>query len=460
MSLTIEFKPSYKQHLAWQKLEDPKTSVICYGGAAGGGKSYLGCIWKIQRRLKYKGTRGLIAREKRVNLVDSTLVTYRKVLNLFNLKEGIHYKMNNQRLTCEFYNGSIELFRQLPFLPSDPDFHYLGSVEYTDVFLEEASQIKEKAFEVTKSRTRWMLSEYNLIPKVLITCNPSQDWLYKEFYYPNKKGTLEADRCFIPALVTDNPDPAFVKVYLDSLNKIKDPILRGRLRDGDWDYTDDEKILFRQDNLVNLVHNTHLRINATNDKRYITADTARYGKDSTVIYVWYGLKVHERVQLEHSRDNLVNATNQTIEKIKELQDKHSVFRNNIIIDELGAGGGGVIDGLSGCTAFVGSSKPKQVNDNLFETYKNLKAQCVYKLSELISNNEIWLAIDNPELHQKIINEAKAHKKHDIDKDKLSITTKEEIKEALNGNSPDDFDNFIMRMLPEIKSTYDPYAAFY
>ncbi len=456
----ITFAPSWKQHQALEILENKITEVLCFGGAAGGGKTYNGCFWKIKRRLQYPKTRGLIARETRTDLIDSTLITFKKVLNnVFKLEEGKDYKITfNPLLSCVFSNGSIELFKQLPYLPSDVDYHYLGSMEYTDVFLEEAAQIKEKAFEVVKSRIRWMLTEYNLIPKLLITCNPTQDWIYKEFYEPFKKGILESDRAFIQALVSDNPDPEFVKIYKNSLDKIKDPILRARLRDGEWDYTDDGKILFHQYNLINLAQNYHVGTIHEYKDRYITADTARYGKDTTVIYVWSGLSVIERVELHHSRDNDVNATNETVTCIKDLEQKYNIFRNNVIVDELGAGGGGVVDALRGCVAFAGSSSPIKTEENLFENYTNLKSQCVYKLSEYIKLNLMRFNINNPEIHQKIINEAKAHKKHNIDKDKLSITPKDEIKTFLGGKSPDDFDNWIMRMWFEIQSSYDPFAG--
>jgi phage terminase large subunit len=51
-----------KQTRAIDYLEDNITTELLYGGAAGGGKSILGCYWQLKRRLKYPGTRGLIGR--------------------------------------------------------------------------------------------------------------------------------------------------------------------------------------------------------------------------------------------------------------------------------------------------------------------------------------------------------------------------------------------------------------
>ena len=212
--------------------------------------TFFGSAWKIYRRLTYAKTRGLVVREKMVDITDSVLITFRKVLEQFGLEKEKHYTYNDNKHEFTFYNGSTEKFTQMPWIVSDPDYEYLGSKEYTDFWAEEASEIREKGIDVATSRIRWMLSEYDLIPKTLITANASQGWLYKEFYLPDRDGTLEAHRKFIKAFVTDNPDPEFVRIYLDSLNNIKDPETRARLRDGDWEYATDDGVLFYHDKLI------------------------------------------------------------------------------------------------------------------------------------------------------------------------------------------------------------------
>ena len=53
---------SQKQSDAWHYLTDNETTELLYGGGAGGGKSYLGCLWHIDRRNRYANSRGLIGR--------------------------------------------------------------------------------------------------------------------------------------------------------------------------------------------------------------------------------------------------------------------------------------------------------------------------------------------------------------------------------------------------------------
>ncbi|MGF7230041.1 MAG: phage portal protein, partial [Arachidicoccus sp.] len=61
-------KLSIKQTRAIDFLQDNSTQEVLYGGAAGGGKSVLGCFWILKSSLKYPGTRWLIGRSELVNL--------------------------------------------------------------------------------------------------------------------------------------------------------------------------------------------------------------------------------------------------------------------------------------------------------------------------------------------------------------------------------------------------------
>lgn len=226
-----------KQADAWKALSDSTTTEIGYGGAAGGGKSFIGCLWHIDRRIRYPGTRGMIGRSKIRALEESTLVTFFNVCALYGLKADRDYKYNSQKNFIQFSNGSRTVLKDLFHYPADPDFTSLGSTEYTDVFIDEATEIKEKAFDIVKTRIRYKLQEHGLIPKILITCNPQPGWVKKKFIKDDegKAVTLRKDQIFIHATVDDNPDKQFAANYKSLLGNMTSDYDKARLLYGDWD---------------------------------------------------------------------------------------------------------------------------------------------------------------------------------------------------------------------------------
>lgn len=228
---------SAKQKQAFQLLErDKDITEILYGGAAGGGKSFLGCYWQIWRRMCYPNTRGFIGRDTLSNLRTTTLKTFNTVWHQYFSDNPweIQIRPNMQEKTIFFSNGSEIALRELAYNSSDPEFNTLGSVELTDAFIDEVPGITEKAVDIVSSRIR-----HNLIndkPCLLLTGNPTRNWV-KDRYVTDKDGNavqLHSHQAFIKALLSDNPDPKFQANYKRQLEKL--PMYdRRRLLDGDWE---------------------------------------------------------------------------------------------------------------------------------------------------------------------------------------------------------------------------------
>jgi phage terminase large subunit len=232
----LRFEPGWKQHLAWQALEDDTTKELVYGGAAGGGKSWLGATWKIYRRLRYPGSRGMTARTVFNDIKESTLITYFEVLSSWGMVAGQHYAYHGTDHYIQFANGSREVFKALGYMPADPDYQRLGSSEYTDIWIEEAGDgLPQKAAQIAASRIRWKLPEFGLIPKLLLTCNPGYHWVRGAYFYDDDDNpvALKPHQKVIRALVNDNPKADFVKQYKENLEALSD-YDRARLLEGDW----------------------------------------------------------------------------------------------------------------------------------------------------------------------------------------------------------------------------------
>ena len=222
---------NYKQLLAYRHLADPRIRYVVYGGAAGGGKSWLGCDWLMRCCWAFPKTRWFVGRNNIKDSRESVLVTFGKVADSYGFTD---YRITDDGI--KFTNGSEIVLLDLTFYPQkDPLFERLGSKEFTGGWIEEAGEVHYMAYEVLKSRIgRHLNEEYGLEAKMLITCNPKKNWLYKHFYKPHIDGTLPKDCAFVQALVYDNP--FITPDYIRTLESIGVKSIRLRLLLGKWEY--------------------------------------------------------------------------------------------------------------------------------------------------------------------------------------------------------------------------------
>jgi len=433
--IEYNFKPLTRQSEALKFLSvDSDVETILYGGAAGGGKTMLGCMWQILRRLKYPGTRSLIGRAKLDTLKKTTMATFFQVANEIGLKAGEDFIYNQQSHIIKFSNGSEIILADLFLYPSDPMMTDLGGLEVTDVFIDEATEITEKAYSIVSSRIRYKLNEFGLKPKILLTCNPSKGWIYNQFYLPYKNQNLPEHRAFVQALPGDNihlPDS-----YVTSLTRLPEAD-RKRLLEGDWEFDNSSDRLYMYDELIRC-----FREPMNVGEGYITADIARLGKDRTVLCVWKGLSCIDIVILRQKRQDEVKA------EIQRLMNQHGIRLSNVLADADGVGGG-LVDSLR-CREFMNGSKAVRGTQ-----YMNLKADCYFRLGELIDKNEITLPI---KWQEDIVKELELIRRVDPDKEgKLRVTSKDTISQRTGGISPDIADAIMMRAFFELNRNYTKYA---
>lgn len=431
--MTPTISPLPKQHEAYEILKDDKHRYLLFGGGAGGGKSWLGCEWLITQSYFYPGSKWFIGRNELSRLMKSSFVTFQKVCKKLNIPQD-DWLLDGKWNVIRFKNGSSIDLLDLAHQPRDPEYQRFGSLEYTGGWIEEAGEVDFRSFDILKSRIgRHMNNELNLHPKMLLTCNPNKEWLYRLIYKPWKDKILDPEYYFIQSLYSDNKYTS--DEYGRQLATLEDKATKERLMFGNWEYDDDPATLLNYEAILDLFTNS---IDESEDF-FLTCDVARFGNDRTVIGVWKGLDL-KKVEVRTKQSLEV-----TKEQIRELANSFKIPFSRICIDEDGVGGG-LVDSLQGVRGFVGNSSPVE-EDGVKPNYSNLKTQCSYKLAHFVNNHKMKISDRSHE--DEIITELEQIKAKDIDKDgKLKLRPKDEIKEIL-GKSPDLSDMIMMRMLFEI-----------
>lgn len=439
--LQIIIKPQPKQADAYRFLFDPIHFFVIFGGGSGGGKSWLGCEWLMQMCYRFPGSKWFIGRNQLTRLMGSSYITFLKVCDFYGIPKE-DWSLNGQYHYIQFTNGSRIDLIDLAFLPSDPMYQRFGSFEYTGGWIEEGGEVNFAAFDVLKTRVgRWHNKEWGLNPpKILITCNPEQNWLYRLVYKPFKKGTLSAQYAFVQSLYGDNE---FTRVeYGAQLQSITDPILRKRLMLGLWEYEQDDSSLIQYDAILDMFTNTPIH----SDHKFLTADIARYGSDKIVYGLWRGMDLYQVISKTKQGIDVTANDIRTLLQFEHIPYSHAV------VDDDGVGGG-VVDSLRGVKGFVGNAAALPRIDgktNVKENYRNLRSQCSYMAAEKINAHAIGISAKLEEGVKELIIEDLQHikRKNAEQEGPLQIIPKDEIKEAI-GRSPDHGDMIVMRMYFEL-----------
>lgn len=431
-----------KQEYAVYYLNDKTTTELLYGGGAGGAKTTLGCLWLIQQCQRYPNSRWMMGRSKLKALKETTLNTFFDECKKLNISG--QFKYNSQTNIITWNNGSEILLKDLFLYPSDPNFDSLGSLEISGAFIDECNQCSYKAVQIVKSRIRYKLTEFGIIPKLLMTCNPAKNWVYSEFYHPNLKGELADYRRFIQALPQDNPH--LPESYIESLKQL--PINdRKRLLYGEWDYDDNPYAMFDYEDILGMFTSEWIK---PTQERYMTCDISYEGSDKFVIMIWAGFVVIKVIAIDKINDVSIS------KKIHDLRVEYQVPLKNVVYDADGlqkfTRHSSKFGSLKGAVGFHNGGKPLKVSGRT-ENYKNLKAQCFFSFAEHVKENKVFFQ-DN-RYKEQIIQELEQVNMNPYDDDgKLSLEKKEKLKERLK-RSPDFADSAMLRFYFEVRGKIKP-----
>lgn len=422
--IKIEFNPTPKQWEAFQALESAEVREVLFGGGAGSAKSYLGCAWLIISSIKYPGSKWAMCRSELKTLKQTTLASFFDLCRSWNIERGKDFVFNENKGEIHWQNGSIIILKDVKFMPSDPEFDSLGSLEITGAFIDEVAEVTQKAKDILHTRCRYKLTEFSLKPTVLMSCNPCKGWPYIQFYKASIDKNMKPGKLFIQALASDNPhlDPS----YIETLES-KDEATKQRLLYGNWDFDDNPQIIMPYQNVVK----AFTRQKQTNNQvRYLSCDIALEGADKMVIVVWIANHIEKVYTFPKTNGAEV------IEKIKSVAFEWSVNNANIVFD--GTGVGGFVAGyLPGAKDFRGAGSPigKQ-------SYSNLRSQTFFRLAELLNTGKI--SIGDKTYREEISQELGAITSVPAAM-KATISSKDKIIRTV-GHSPDFADAISMKMV--------------
>lgn len=427
---------SEKQSKAWQYFHDTFTDEILFGGGAGSGKTWKGCLLMASASISYAGSRNGIGRMTLQNLMDTTHITMMDVLTdekFFGLKEGRDFVLQMGTLKSRgiiFWNGSEIPYKDLQYKPSDPTVSKLGGQLYTNFFIDEADEVAEKVKDVISMRVHRYpsaekLDDWGIRGKLFMTCNPSNNWVKSQFYTPYSEGAMPKNKAFIPATLDDNPHLS--DTYKDKVRS--DTGMMGRRYRGDWEFDQGDNNLFSPEYIRLAFEGNPL----PDGEMYITCDVARKGKDLSVILVWNGLNVVHCKYLE---------TN-TITDLKDLivgyQRDFGVMGHHTIVDEDGIGGG-LVDAMhGGCIGFVANKSALKKKN-----FANRKAQLFHEMSRL-SDGFRWQPkgmVKDRNMRDYITQELSVIQE-EWNGGKININNKDKIKASI-GRSPDFADAISLR----------------
>lgn len=414
-TLDLKIELSEKQIEA-ATCEEP---YILYGGAKGGGKSWLLCLWMFQKALKYKGNKLFFCRRRSVDFTNTTLETWKKAI------PASFYKINEQKKKITMTpSGSVIDYGGL----DDPLLiQSLNSAEFGHIGGDQAEEFDRDAFAMLRGTLRHRLLDGKFPPyQIMLTANPAQCWLKDEFIRNPKPGfkyikALPSDNPYLPATYVDNLKEAFAH---------RPQLLQAYLY-GSWDDLSSHNICIQHSWIEGAVNKD---VYGLTTKRIVVNDPARFGDDENVIYVMELTgntyhKVYEQI-LEHK------STMDTAGRLVAIRKKYQA--SLIGVDVIGIGSG-IVDALSEMkepVLSINSSSRPTIERNQVK-YSNMRSQMIMEAANRFADGLVSLDDDT-----MLQSQLASYTFDFMSSGKVQVESKDDIKKRL-GHSPDRSDCFIM-----------------
>lgn len=224
----VIFEPYPKQLEFLEAVFSGKYSFLCYGGAMGGGKTYVCLMALILLCKAFPKSKWCVIRESVPTLKRTSIESFKKLVPS-NFVQS--YNQQDQKWT--FKNGS-EIFFMAEDFSNDKELDRFKGLEVNGFLLEQIEELQEALLKMCFLRAGRNKIEKMPRPMILANINPTMSWPKKLIYDRWLNGTLPKDWFYEPAKISDNPVLFSDEVYMHNVTDHLDPLIKRRMIDGDW----------------------------------------------------------------------------------------------------------------------------------------------------------------------------------------------------------------------------------
>lgn len=438
----LQLKPKQKQVV--EAINNPEIHTIVLIGSVGTGKTDVAAHIGISIAYSFPKTYWTVFRQNLSTSKRSVIPSYLNMLDLMNMYEGVDYKYNKNEFEINFLHNRSKIGFIEADITKDRQGRKIKGINSTANHIDEADEIAETMFTMANAR-RGRRNESGQPSISIITMNPNDTYLREKYYKPWKEGKLPPGVCVIEFTIEDSWQ---TKEDIAAMLSNPRPWV-ARYIENNWDYQDDDNSLFKyryfQSAIVSMFD--------PNAIRYVGNDVARSGTDRSVIALWAGNTLVD-ILITKDKTQKITTDEQAMTLIKYMTE-NSVVAENVAVDAVGVGVG-IIDHAKSKGIFVrefvsgavpikerepdGSEKPSK--------YDKLRSQVIWMFAQGLEKGTYKIFEGCP-FRNELISEAMAHL-HEISDKKLSVESKEKVKERTGSLSPDIFDAVVMGLYPQLK----------
>lgn len=296
-----------RQGSAYGLLTNLDDVALMYGGAKGGGKSFLESLWVYTWSrwlidffgLKYNEANpepplaiGFWGRQIAAHFGSTTLETFKRTI------PACLYRLRSDKIGGNY----IEFFRLVKVyyggLDNRQRLEKFNSAEFAFIALGQAEETERADVQVLRATLRLTYNGKTPPFKELYTTNPADCWLKSDFI-----DDIRPKHYFVPALPTDNPH--LPDSYIPRLKELfrHNPALLAAYLLGDWTALRASNALISME-MINTLKgiNRHFK----DVRRAVVCDPS-LGGDECVIYAMENYKIMEAIYLYDEKNGMIVA---------------------------------------------------------------------------------------------------------------------------------------------------------